>query len=301
MRVLYFGDASWGAESLRQLCTQGVEVAGVVIRAVPTDDALELAAGELCLQTYQLADCNAPEFLDTVTQLAPDLNISVSYNQILRREILESAPLGFINFHAGKLPFYRGRSVVNWAIINGEQEIGITGHFVDEGIDTGDIILQRTLPIAWTDTYGDVMDKVAAAFPDLVADTVALIDSGQFERRKQSHLPGSYFPVRGVGDEWLDWSDTSFNLYNKIRGITRPAPGALTVLDGRQITIWRALYDPDWPKYIANPGQVVGRLQDGVIVKTGDSTLLVQEIQPAGGEPQVPTWRIGTRLGGQAG
>ena len=104
---------------------------------------------------------------------SPDLNLSVSYDQIIRRPLLEAAPLGFVNFHAGKLPIYRGRNVVNWALINGETEIGLTAHFMDEGIDTGDILLQRTLPIAWTDTYGDVLSRVVDAFPDLVRDAVA--------------------------------------------------------------------------------------------------------------------------------
>lgn len=298
MRILYFGDAIWGARALRLLHEAGREIAGVVIRTRPTDETLVAAAEELGLPVFQPQRCNAPEFLEQVAKLAPDIHLSVSYDQILRRPIIDSAPGGFVNFHAGKLPWYRGRSVINWAIINGETEVGITAHFVDEGIDTGDIILQRTLPVAWTDTYGEVLDRVVEAFPGLVADTVELLVSGQFERRKQSDHPGSYFPRRGPGDEVLDWSDSSRNLYNKIRGITRPGPGALTRLNGQPVTLWGAEYDPDWPVYIANPGQVVGvEPGRGVRVKTGDATLLVTEAQIGDTEPSAPQWRIGTRLG----
>ncbi|MBN1517176.1 methionyl-tRNA formyltransferase [Candidatus Sumerlaeota bacterium] len=298
MRVLYFGDASWGMESLNLLIENGIEVLGVVIRTHPTDGSLEESARRKNLPLFQPANCNAPEFLDIVKKIKPDLNISVSYDQILRPAIIDSAPMGFINFHAGKLPYYRGRSVINWAIINGEDEVGITGHFVDEGIDTGDIILQQTLPVAWEDDYNAVLNRVVAAFPQLVLETTLRVKTGNFERIKQSHLPGSYFPRRGEGDEWLDWLDSSRNLYNKIRGISAPAPGAATMIDDRKVVIWKAHYDPSWPNYIATPGQVVGvNPEQGVLVKTGDSTLLIQKVQYVGeNEPHVPKWRIGRRL-----
>jgi methionyl-tRNA formyltransferase len=250
----------------------------------------------LGLPLLQPSNVNSLDFVERIKSLSPDLNLSISYNQILRRPIIASAKLGFLNFHAGKLPYYRGRNVINWAIINGEREIGITAHFVDEGIDTGDIILQRTLPIEWTDTYGDVLSRVVEAFPDLVLDSVALMASGQPKRAQQANHPGSYFPGRDKEDEWLDWSDNSFNLHNKIRAITRPGPGARTLLGEKEVRIWTAFYDPSWPKYIATPGQVVGRPNNGVLVKTGDSTILLSEIQIAD-VCETPSWRIGTRLG----
>lgn len=287
----------WGAEALRLLHQAGREIVGVVLRATPTDGTLEAAARELGYPVFQPARCNAPAFLGQIRDLRPDLNLSVSYDQILKRPILDSAPRGFVNFHAGKLPHYRGRSVVNWAIINGESEIGITAHFVDEGIDTGDIILQRTLPVGWTDSYGDVLPRVIAAFPGLVADTVELLTAGNFSRTPQSPLAGSYFPRRGPGDECLDWGDKSWNLYNKIRGISRPAPGAASWIEGAPVTIWRAEYDASWPEYIATPGQVVGvEPGRGARVKTGDSTLLVTEAQMGDNAPFTPQWRIGSRL-----
>lgn len=300
MRILYFGDASWGAQALELLHDRGHDLVGVVQRTRPTDDELAGMARKLGLPLFQPLKCNSSEFLTVIRELAPDLNLSVSYDQILRRAIIDSAPLGFVNFHAGMLPWYRGRSVINWAIINGESEIGLTGHFVDEGIDTGDIILQRSFPIAWTDTYKEVLEQMVGAFPGLVADTVDLLALGDYERRPQAHLPGSYFPRRGPGDEWLDWHDGSRNLYNKIRALAAPAPGARTLFGKRQLIIWRARFDPDWPCYIATPGQVVGIEIDGSVrVKTGDSTIVLEQL--AVGEPQAgespPKLRIGDRLG----
>ena len=298
MRILFFGDGAWATRSVERLAQEGWTLLGVVARTNPTDGRLFTVAEQLGLTIFQQKKVNAPDFVSQVRALKPDLNLSVSYNQILGAPIREIAPLGFVNFHAGKLPNYRGRNVINWAIINGETEIGLTSHYMDQGIDTGDIILQRSLPIAWTDCYADVLDKAVAALPDLVLDTVSLIASGQVQRRPQTHLPGTYFCGRLEGDEWLDWSDSSRNLYNKVRAITRPGPGARTLLEDQQVIIWRACYQPDWPNYISTAGQVVGRQPGaGVLVKTGDSTLLVQEVQTQGGSAEIPCWSIGTRLG----
>ncbi len=300
MKILYFGDASWGAAALRQLVAAGREIAGVVLRVKPTDDELSQAAAELGLPVYQPPRCNAPDFLDLVRSLQPDLNLSVSYDQILRQPILDTAPRGFVNFHAGKLPWYRGRSVLNWTLINGEQEIGLTSHFVDQGIDTGDIILQRTLPVYWEDDYRSLLDRVVPQFPRLVVDTVELLACGNYERRKQSHLPGSYFPQRGPGDEWIDWNTPSRKIYNKIRGISAPGPGARSFLGEREIILWRASYDPDWPQYEATAGVVVGIEPDqGVRIKTADSTLVLQKVEYVDepGQQRKPEFRIGTRFG----
>lgn len=297
IRILLFGDGDWATKSLQGLNQGQHRVIGVVIRVNPSSKGLEENARVLGLPVYQPQNVNSPDFMKAVVSLAPDLNLSISYNQILRRHILEIARLGFINFHAGKLPYFRGRNVINWAIINGEQEIGLTAHFVDEGIDTGDIVLQHTLPISWTDTYGDVLNRVTEAFPDLVIETVELVANGKARPQPQTHLPGTYFAGRSEGDEWIDWSDTSHNIHNKIRAIARPGPGALTLLGDDLVVIWRAFYDPAWPKYIATPGQIVGRHNDGVIVKTGDSTILIQEVQFESKAPEIPSWAIGTRLG----
>jgi methionyl-tRNA formyltransferase len=299
MKILFFGDGPWATDSLLRLHEAGWTIQGVVIRTRPTDSSLAEAAKRLGLEVWQPPNVNRQEFVEQVAQLNPELCLSVSYDQILGRAIRQVAPQGMVNFHAGKLPFYRGRSIINWAIINGETEIGLTAHYVDEGIDTGDIILQRTLPIGWTETYGDVLAKVVFALPDLVVETVNQMADGRAQRQPQSHLPGSYFAARGTGDEWLDWSESSRNLHNKVRAITHPGPGSRTLLENRVVIIWRGFYDPSWPSYIGSPGQVVGRRKDeGVLVKTADSTILLQEAQFEGDEASyTPDWPIGTRLG----
>ncbi len=298
MKILFFGDGRWATNSLDRLLADNRRVIGAVVRNNPTDpDLVRLAEGR-GLPVFKPEAVNAPDFAETVRSLAPDLNLSVSYDQILKSAIRGTAQLGFINFHAGRLPDYRGRNILNWALINGEEEIGITAHYVDAGIDTGDIILQRTLPVAWEDTYGDILEKVIGGFPALVADAVTLISEDRVNARSQRDLPGTYFAARGEGDEWIDWQDTSRDIYNKIRAISHPGPGARTLLDDQIVKIWKAMYDPDWPTYRATPGQVVGRLAGtGIVVKTGDSVLELHSVETNTAGVFVPAWPIGTRLG----
>ena len=296
LRVVLLGDGRWAALSLRALRDAGHDVCGVVLRECPSDGSLAAAAASAGAPTFHPRRSDVDGLQDWVGSLRPDLLVSVAFDQILRHPLRRQARLGALNFHAGKLPFYRGRNVINWAIINGETEIGLTGHWMDDGIDTGDIVLQRTLPIGWTDTYGAVLQRVTDAMPSLVVDTVTLVADGAAAGWPQRDLPGTYCGGRRPGDEWFDWSASSEYLHNFIRAITRPGPGARTSLNGEEIIVWAAFFDRAWPRYLGNPGQVVGRSADGAIVKTGDSTLLVMEAESGGGEAAVPAWPIGTRL-----
>jgi methionyl-tRNA formyltransferase len=300
MRIILFGDGPWATKCLAPLLDAGHDVAAVVLRTHPTESGFAAAAQRLGVPTLQPSRVNAAECVATIAGLRPDVNLSIAYDQIFRSAIRATATW-FLNVHAGKLPAYRGRNIINWAIINGETEIGVTVHLVDHGIDTGDILLQRLLPIAWTDTYGDVLDRVVREIPALVVESLELIGSGQAQPRPQGQ-GGTYFGGRRDGDEWLDWSRPSADVYNMIRGITHPGPGARTMLGEQPVIIWRAAYDPRWPRYRATPGEVVGRAPGaGVIVKTGDSTVLLQDVQVDGGPPEIAAWPIGVRLGVDAG
>ncbi len=152
MRIVLFGDGEWATRSLLRLQADGHAVAGLVIRRRPTDRAFLECARQLGAPVLQPADVNAEAFVERVAALGADVGLSIAYDQILRRPLLATPRLGCVNFHAGKLPAYRGRNVITWAILNGEPEIGLTAHMMDDGIDTGGILLQRVLPIGWTDT-----------------------------------------------------------------------------------------------------------------------------------------------------
>jgi methionyl-tRNA formyltransferase len=300
MRIILFGDGPWATRCLAPLFDAGHEVVAVVLRTRPSESGLAAAAQSLGVPTLQPPHVNAAECVATIAGLKPDVNLSIAYDQIFGSAIRATAGW-FLNVHAGKLPEYRGRNIINWAIINGEPDLGVTVHLVDHGIDTGDILLQRILPIAWTDTYGDVLERVVREIPTLVVASLDLIAGGEAHPRPQGS-GGTYFGGRREGDEWIDWSQPSADVYHKIRGITHPGPGARTMLGDRPVIIWRAAYDPRWPRYRATPGEVVGRSPGaGVIVKTGDSTVLLQDVQVDGRPPQIADWPIGVRFGVDAG
>lgn len=298
MRILLFGNGERARVSLQRLVDEGETLVGVVTRDGGTDNNLANAAIKLGIPVVRPKNVNDPKFLTELNKFHSDCNLSITYDQIIRSPLIELAPHGFVNFHPGKLPKYRGRSTINWAIINGESEIGITAHYIDGGIDTGDIILQKTLPIAFTDYYSDVSQKIEAAFPDLVTETLKMIEQGRVHRTPQSAGSGTYYCRRENGDEWLDWSESSLSIYNKIRGIGEPGPGAQTIINDRFVVVWRACFEAKLPTYDATHGQVVNRIPgEGVHIKTGDSTLFVSCVQFAGEEKSVPDWKIGTRLG----
>lgn len=305
MRILFLGDGAWATDSLQQVIgLDGVEVAGLVLRKNPTDPDLEILARKNSIPVLQPDSIKSSDGLGLLSTLDYDLGVSVSYDQILDQKVLATAREGFINFHAGMLPFYRGRNVVNWALINGEDEIGLTSHFIDLGIDTGDIILQRSIIIDWTDTYATLLDKLVTAMPGMVTDTLDLFLKGQPPRTKQSHLSGSYCRKRGEGDEWIDWQAVSSAIYNKIRGITRPGPGARATLNGQDVIFWRADFRPDWVEEKADggvPGQILACQDDGaLIVKTKDAYIRLEEFEFAGeNSHEKPTIKVGQRFDGE--
>lgn len=296
-RIVLFGDGAWAADTLARLHVDGYQVVGAVVRRRPSSTALADAARAAGVPVLQPAQVNARESIAAVAALEPALGLSVAYDQILGGAMRAVPPLGLLNVHAGRLPDYRGRNVLNWALANGEREIGITVHVMDDGIDTGDIVLQQLVPVSRTATYAQLLACVEALVPALAAEAVIRVVGGSATLRRQAHEMGSYFPRRRADDEWLDWSWSSERLHNLVRAITRPGPGARTTLDGQPVRIWQAYHDPAWPRYGATPGCVVGRRPDGMLVKTGDSVLLVQEAQVAHGPAGCPTWRVGVQLG----
>lgn len=304
MRIGYFGDGPWSHNALDRIAARDdLEVAFIVARYQAPDPVLRDMAATLGVPFYTPTKVNAPEFLDTIRAARTDLLVSMSFDQILRADICACAPLGFINCHAGALPFYRGRNILNWVIINGEDRFGVTVHHVDQGIDTGDIIVQNFAAIGPDDTYGDILEAAYPLCGETLLEAITLLGAGTAPRRRQSdiHPRGTYFGRRGPGDEAIDWTLGSQRIHDFVRAISLPGPGARCLIDGRPVAILRTRRIPDAPAYIATCGEVVGRHAEGVVVKTGDTTLDVLSIAVVREDgtleaPEVPRLRIGTRL-----
>jgi methionyl-tRNA formyltransferase len=304
MTIGFFGDGRWAHRSLDHIIPSGaLEVAFIVARHAQPDPALEAYAERLGVPFYTDPNVNRPEFIDTIRDHEADIHVSMSFDQILKAEIINLAPEGFINCHAGALPFYRGRNVLNWALINGERRFGVTVHYIDEGIDTGDIILQRFGDITLEDDYGSLLDKAVELCAETLFEALIQIEEGSARRtpQHQIHPVGFYCSGRREGDEWIDWTWPARRIYNLIRAIAPPGPGARALLEGRPIAILQSECIPQAPRYRDRPGTVVGRDDDGITVKTGDTTLRVTQVanlvDGAFEDKRTPSFRIGTTFG----
>ena len=305
LTIGYFGDGRWARRALDRIVeAPELRVLFVVGRHPDPDPELRAYAERLDVPFATDPDVNRPAFVDAVRRYGADIHVSMSFDQILSRELIDLAPEGFINCHAGALPFYRGRNVLNWALINGEDRFGVTVHYVEEEIDAGDIIVQRFADIAETDDYGTLLDRAVALCAEALPDALLQIQAGEADPTPQDeiHPVGFYCSGRKEGDEWIDWTWTSERLHNFVRGIAPPGPGARTLLGDDRLAILRTERIDDAPEYIDRPGTVVGRGADGIVVKTGDTSIRVRRVADLDQEgtlsdERVPEHPIGTVFG----
>lgn len=274
LRIGYFGDGPWAHKALEKLLqTSDFSLEFICVRRDFPDSFLRNKAEKLGIPCFSPRNVNDPEFLSVLQQLQADLFVSMSFDQIFGSSALSTPPLGIVNCHAGKLPDYRGRNVLNWALINDEKEFGITVHFVDEGIDTGDIILQATHEITDSDTYGSLLDKAYEGCADLLFEAVDQIRTGKVSRSRQRSNNAS--PIicsrRRPGDELIDWSQGSREVFNFVRALSDPGPIARTTLNTSTVFVHAIRYLPDAPVYKGIPGAVLSTTPEGFVVKTGDS------------------------------
>ena len=225
MKIGYFADGPWSHKAIERITEcEELEIVFIVPRFDTQDPVLKAWADKLSVPFIPVQDVNTPEFLAQMDEYKPDLLVSMSFNQILKKDIIYYAPKGFINCHAGALPFYRGRNPLNWALINGEKHFGITVHYVDEGIDTGDIIEQRFFPITQNDNYGSLLEVAIEECAEVLFAGIQKVHQGNFRRIVQDdiHPVGTYFGIRTFGDENIDFNWSAKRCFNFIRAISEP-------------------------------------------------------------------------------
>jgi len=280
LKIGYFADGPWSHEAFKLLIKDNnIKINFVCVRADTQDDTLKQYCEDYKIDYLKHKNINSKEFIDVVSKYYSDLFVSMSFNQIFRKEIINLPKLKTINCHAGNLPFYRGRNILNWALINDEKEFGITVHFIDEGIDTGDIILQRTYPISEVDDYSTLLKVAYIECAVILYDAIALFKNGRVESKKQSeiHPTGFYCSQRGIGDEILDWGQSSRDIFNFVRAICRPGPMARAFLNGKEMYINKIDYIKSAPGYKCKVGVILHKNDDGFLVKTKDTFVRVSE------------------------
>ena len=282
LHIGYFADGPWGHGAFHKIMEdETLEMDFVCIRYGQQDKLLAAMEKKKGIDVLCVPNVNAMEFLEILKGYPSELYVSMSFNQIFREDIRELPPLGIINCHAGRLPFYRGRNILNWVLINDEKEFGITVHYVDSGIDTGDILVQRTYGITDQDTYGTLLEKAYQECPSLLYKAIKQIQTGSAHPWKQDEISaaGLYCGVRRENDEILDWNQTSREIFNFIRGITKPGPCACSYCKGERIRFLSSVLVPDAPAYKGIPGQVLLKQPGYLLIKTKDSYIKITDYE----------------------
>jgi len=283
MNIIYFADGPWAHLAFKRILEMNIEIALMVLRYETRDEILLEKAKENDIACTWVENVNDPTFLEKLHSCSADLGVSMSFNQIFKKDLIELFPSGLINCHAGKLPYYRGRNVLNWALINGEDEIGVTCHYVDEGVDTGDIIYQETFPVSKEDDYQSILMNAFEVCAHVLSHSLDLIRKDKVNSFPQPEH-GTYFIGRKVGDEFIDWSWSSERIYNFVRAITYPGPYAQSWIEiGNKyeiIYIKKVNMIQNAFSYISVEGGIAGKSNSGnPLVKTGDSFLEITDYE----------------------
>jgi len=271
-----------GYRCMQELLGQGAQIALVFTHEdSPTEEIWFRSVRDLakqhaipCLTT----DINLPENVERVRAIAPAFIFSFYYRNMITAEVLSIPCLGALNLHGSYLPRYRGRVPVNWAVINGETETGATLHYMVEKPDAGDIVDQERVGIAFSDTARDVFGKVTDAAVTVIARAWPLLRDGRAARIPMNLAEGNYCGGRKPADGRIDWTKSAVQVYNLIRGVTHPYPGAFTWLGGKRVTIWDARpVEGNGP-----PGQILS--QSPLLAAAGQGALEIRTLQLEGGQ-----------------
>jgi methionyl-tRNA formyltransferase len=293
VRIVFLGSGAFAIPSLQALAAAGHEVAGVVTqpdrekgrgRSVQPPPVKPVAQA-LGLRVLQPPRIRAPEAQEELRALAPELQVVVAYGQILPRAVIDLAPRGTINVHSSLLPRYRGAAPIHWAIVNGDTETGVTTMMIDEGLDTGPILLSRATPIGAEETTPELEARLARMGGELLVQTIDGIARGTVSPVPQDHAAATAAPILRKEDGRIDWTATAEVIARRVRGL-QPWPGTMTAFGSSDLKILRAspvaaAADGPAPVGTDAPGAVVA-IDEGIVVACGGRTRLrVLEVQPA--------------------
>ena len=288
MKVVFMGTPDFAAETLKAILLAGHEVAAVVTQPdKPKGRGKELAMSPVKefavtkgLRVLQPAKARDEEFVEQIKEIAPQVIVVVAFGQILPEVILDLPKYGCINVHASLLPKYRGASPIQWAVIDGEKESGVTTMLMDKGVDTGDMLLQKKMTLAPKETGGSLFDRLSILGAELLVETLKGLEEGTIERTPQNHDEATHTKKIEKSLGKLDFSRPAKELECLIRGLN-PWPSAYTQFHGKILKIWDAdVVCGDFEEY--EPGQVVSVEKNCFIVKCGEDALAIKELQLEG-------------------
>lgn len=310
--VVFMGTPEFAVPTLKALLKAGYPVKGVFTQpdrpvgrgkeiAMPPVKQVALEAGIPVFQPQRLR--GDAEALEVLRRLAPDCIVVVAYGQILPEEILNLPPFRCLNVHASLLPRYRGAAPIQWSILNGDTEAGVTTMLMEKGLDTGPMLLKASTPIGPEETADSLSRRLSEIGADLLVRTLPPWFAGELAPEPQNDAEASYAPMLKKEMAPIDWSSSAKTLHDRVRGLY-PWPGTTTTLAGQTLKILTAT-PSDRPHGEEAPGTILGISEEGWDVACGDGVLRIQQVQIPGKKPQpaldaargLRTLQIGTRLG----
>lgn len=287
MKIVFMGTPDFAVPSLDALTRAGYEVAAVVTQPdrpsgrgkVLTPPPVKTAAEAAGIPVLQPAKIRTEEFFAELSSYSPGLICVTAYGRILPKSILDLPEYGCVNVHASLLPKYRGAAPINWAIVRGESVTGVTTMLMDEGMDTGDMLLRREVAIEEDDTGETLSRKLSIVGGELLIETLPLLIEGKLRPEKQDESRATYAPIIKKEDGLVDWSKPARDIRNLVRGML-PWPGAYTFLGGKMLKIFRASVSEGEGR----PGTVISSSGGALRVATGEEALDILELQIEGGK-----------------
>lgn len=287
MNIVYMGTPDIAAVILKDLHESEHHIIAVVTQQdkpkgrgnqVQFPPVKELALS-LSIPVYQPKRAREEEFIEVLRQLNPDVIVVAAFGQILPKAILELPRFGCINVHASLLPKYRGAAPIQWSVIEGESKTGITIMHMDEGIDTGDMIIKEEVAISAKETSGSLQAKLAATGGPLLLKALKAIEEGTAPRTKQNSEEATNTKILEKSIGHIDFTQSAVKIEQLIRGLN-PWPSAYTSLEGKVLKIWDADVLPENEKGL--PGEVIEKRKDSFLIQTGEGVLAVKELQLEG-------------------
>ncbi|HML99453.1 MAG TPA: methionyl-tRNA formyltransferase [Tepidiformaceae bacterium] len=304
MRVSLMGQAAFGEAVFKRLIDDTVEIVGVSAPGATGErkDPLRAAAETAGVPVIDTPALKTPEGQAAWRALGADLAVMAFVTEIIPDEVLHIPPRGTIQYHPSLLPLHRGSSAINWAIINGDRETGLTIFWPDQGIDTGPILLQQSCPIGPDDTVGSIyFNQLFPMGVDALAEAVQLVAEGRAPRIGQDHALATYEPPCGEAHARIRWYRPADVVYRHIRGCN-PAPGAVASFNGAEFRIFDCRLTGT--QEAGMPGRILRVKEEGFDVRLNGGVLRVLRVQPKGGKKMPATeWaremglEVGARLG----
>jgi len=285
IRTVFMGTPDFACSSLQGLIDAGCQVVGVFTQPDRpsgrgrklTPPPVKVLAEQRQIPVFQPERLRRPEAVEQLRQLAPDLVVVVAYGQLLSAEVLEMPRYGCINVHASLLPKYRGAAPINKAIVDGETETGVTTMYMDVGLDTGDMLVKKTLEIGADETAGQLHDRLAPLGAETMVETLRRLCAGTLERIAQNDADSCYASLMKKEDGRIDWNLPARQIHNLVRGLD-PWPSAYSSLGGATLKIAATSVAAE----SGEAGTVLEATDDGVLVACGEGSLRIGELQLPG-------------------